>query len=61
MQGEHFHRCVHRIAWTRARRQGSCKLSFSLLRLGRNIVRKYNRANQAHRPEIPVVLRGNAT
>ena len=24
--GGHFHRCVHRIAWTRAWRQGSCKL-----------------------------------
>ena len=26
MQREHFHRCVHRIAWTRAWRQGSGKL-----------------------------------
>ena len=24
--GGHFHRCVHRIAWTRAWRQGSSKL-----------------------------------
>ena len=24
--GGHFHRCVHRIAWTRAWRQGSGKL-----------------------------------
>ena len=26
MQGEPFHRCFHRIAWTRAWRQGSGKL-----------------------------------
>ena len=26
MQGGHFHRCVHHIAWTRAWRQGSGKL-----------------------------------
>ena len=26
MQGVPFHRCVHQIAWTRAWRQGSCKL-----------------------------------
>ena len=24
--GGHFHRCVHRIAWTRVWRQGSCEL-----------------------------------
>ena len=24
--GGHFYRCVHRISWTRAWRQGSCKL-----------------------------------
>ena len=32
MQGVPFHRCVHRMAWTRARRQGSGKLCFLLLR-----------------------------
>ena len=36
---EHYHRCEHQIAWTRAWRQGSGKL-FLLLRLGRGIVRK---------------------
>ena len=32
MQGVPFHRCVHPMAWTRARRQGSDKLCFLLLR-----------------------------
>ena len=32
MQGVPFHRCVHRMAWTRARRLGSGKLLFLLLR-----------------------------
>ena len=26
LQGEPFQRCVHRMAWTRSRRQGSGKL-----------------------------------
>ena len=38
--GGHFLRCVPRIALTRAWRQGSCKLRFPLLRLGRDIVWK---------------------
>ena len=38
--GGAFHRCVHQIAWTRAWRQGSRKLRFLLLRLGRDIIRK---------------------
>ena len=32
MQGVPFHRYVHRMAWTHARRQGSGKLCFLLLR-----------------------------
>ena len=40
MLGGPFHRCVHQIAWTRAWRQGSGKLCFLFLRLGRDIIRK---------------------
>ena len=32
MKGVPFHRCVHRMAWTRTRRQDSGKLCFLLLR-----------------------------